>query len=161
MPTSKLNFTVNVPQTTLPYTVSQFRVGSSFNALLEDVILPSAFTYTSVPYSASVQANKYHIIISITEDTSAYYLNMDYRYSTSSGTMVAPAGSYYFYHSFDSLPSGITSLTQCLAFSTGDAPVLLGGFIDEDTISSVSNVSYLKSSVIPKNLVNIPLPNPS
>ena len=77
MPTSKLNFTVNVPTTSLPFTVGNIYIGDAFNNLISTPISLSSFTYTTTPVTQTLLANKRYGLISITITTQAYYIRYE------------------------------------------------------------------------------------
>lgn len=156
MPTSKLNFTVNVPQTTLPLTVGNIYIGNAFNNLITTPILPSDFIYASQNESQTIQASKYYGIISILVDTPAYYIRYEY-YAGTSSSYTINAGRWYKILILDSLPSGMTALSHCLFMSNENNPRLLCGMYDSSDTRSSTSVD----AIISRTLVDIPAINPS
>ena len=157
MPTSKLNFTVNVPSLSLPFIVGNIYVGSAFNNLVSTPISPSEFTYTSSTYTQTIQANKYYGIISILVDTPAYYIRYEYFASPTSSSYVVNGGRWYKVVTLNALPEGMSVLSHCLFMSNETTPRLLCGVYDGSYTGS--NASF--DAIIPRTLVDIPAINPN
>lgn len=153
MPTSKLNFTVNVPTTSLPFTVGNIYIGDAFNNLISTPISLSSFTYTTTPVTQTLLANKRYGLISITITTQAYYIRYEYYYSSNSASYTFGADRWYYVASpSETSPS---MLSHCLFMSNESTPRLLCGVYE----GASSNSQASTDAIIPTALVYFPFPS--